>query len=996
MNKKYIKILVALISLNMLFQVSSFAQKPVVVKDASGNPVPNASITIGEGTAPVLTNERGEFTLKIDSRTPVLVEAEGYEPQFITVLPAVGLTDVVLTKASTQMTSKDVVKVPFGSFKKRLIPGAVTSFKPDEILKYDHARDFQEIINGKIPGFFGSLDNRGLGAPLVIVDGVPRSGLDYNLQQIEQITVSKDLLTSMLYGGQANNGIIYITTKRGEPLKKNLKFTIQSGMNKAISYPDFLSSSDYMTLYNEALANDGLSAKYLQADIDANASGVNPTRYPNQDYYNSTYLKNFSSYNNVVAETGGGNEVAQYYLNIGWNRVSGMLKPGEGGDEKKDRINVRGNVDYKLNEVMKIRFDAAVIFNIINQPRYTTEGTDFWTLSSTLYPNSAQALIPVSLLKDQTLLGAAKIIDGKYILGGTSEYLTNIYGELTKNGPTQINSRLLEMNVGLDFDLKSITEGLSASVFFTYDLQNVFRTDIPNSYAVYVPTYDATGDTINSWKKSNVDSKVNTMNLSDVSFSRRSGLYGKVDYHKASGDNEVNITGLGYYDSYSLEGIIQPLKHVNIGLRANYSFKQKYIVELGGLVNGSIKLSETSKWGISPGIGLGWIASEEGFLQGNSLINYLKVRANLTLTKNDETLNVYFPGQDFYTKSTTFYYNNGFGSTGNYNSAYLINLGNPNLGFERRLNYNIGFESFLLDSKLGVEGSYFYYKTSDIITKRTNTLPVYFGSYYFENYGSNQNQGVELGINYTQNVGDVAVRFGTNFVYAVPKTLVIDDLNYPEDYRKAAGKPTDAMFGFVALGLFKDQTEIDNYIPQTFGTVKPGDIKYEDLNGDNVIDDLDQKMIGNSHSRIAYSFDLTLKYKSFEFFALATGQSGTSTYFNNPYYWVYGTRKYSEVVMNRWTPATAATATYPRLTTASNDNNFRNSTYWLYKNNWFTLQTAQLTYSLPEKISGIKEARFFVRGNNLMTISRIKDKSQLNIGTTPQTRFYSLGISIML
>jgi TonB-linked SusC/RagA family outer membrane protein len=990
MNKKYIKILVALISLNLLFQVSSFGQKAVVVKDESGNPVPGVSITIGEGSAPIFTNQSGEFPLKIDSRTPILIEAAGYEPQIVTAYPAVELASVVLTKASIQMSSKDAVRIPFGSFKKRQIPGAVTSFNPDEIIKYDRAKDFQELISGKIPGFFGSADNRGLGAPLVVVDGVPRSGLDYNLQQIEQITVSKDLLTSMLYGGQANNGVIYITTKRGQPLKKNLNFTLESGMNKAISYPKFLNSSQYMTLYNEALRNDGLTEKYLQADIDANASGSDPIHYPNQDYYNSTFLKNFSSYSNVVGEASGGNDVAQYYLNIGWNRMTGILKPGEGGDEKKDRINVRGNVDYKLNEVLKLRFDAAVIFNIINQPRYTIAGTDFWTLSSTLYPNSAAALIPASLMLDETLLGAAKLVDGKYLLGGTSEYLTNIYGELTKNGPTQINNRLLEMNVGLDFDLKSITEGLSASLFFTYDLQNIFRTDIPNSYAVYQPIY--IGNTIDSWKKSNVDAKVNTMNLSDVTFARRNGLYGKVDYHKVSGDHELTLNSFGYYDQLSMEGILQPLKHVNIGLRANYNFRQKYIVELAGLVNGSIKLSESDKWGFAPGIGLGWIASEEDFLKGNSFVDYLKVRANLALTNNDELLTVYFPGHDFYTASSVFSYNNAAGS----NTSYLLNLGNPNLRFEKRLNYNFGFEGLMLDRKLGVEASYFYYKTYDVITKRVNYIPTYFGSTFYENYGSYKNQGVELGLSYTENAGDVTVRFGTNFVYSVPKTLVIDELNYPEDYRKATGKPSDAMFGFVALGLFKDQTEINNYYPQTFGTVKPGDIKYEDLNGDKVIDDLDQKMIGNSHSRIEYSFNLSLKYKAFELFALATGQTGMSTYFNNPYYWVYGARKYSDVVLNRWTSATSATATYPRLTTLPNENNFRNSTYWLYKNNWFTLQTAQLSYTLPVKIARIKEARFFLRGNNLMTISKIKDKSQLNIGTAPQTRFYSLGISIML
>lgn len=990
MNKKNIKFIVAFICLNILFQMASFAQQTVVVKDANGNPVQGVSVTIGEGSKPVLTNERGEFLLKLDARTSVLFEAEGFDPQIVIAYPAIEMEPVVMIKPSFQMGSKDVVKVPFGSFKKRQIPGAVTAINTDDIVKFDQSIDFSEAILGRIPGFFGSADNRGLGAPLVVVDGVPRTGMEYNIQMIDQISVEKDLLGSMLYGGQANNGVIYITTKRGAPLKKSLNFNVTSGVKKAISYPSFLSSGDYMTLYNEALANDGLAPKYLQSDIDATKAGQDPVRWPDEDYYNSTYLKDLSSYFNLVGEASGGNEVAQYYLNVGWARNTSMLKLGEGGDEKYDRINVRGNVDYRLNKVMKIRFDAGVVFNLFNQPRYTTAGTDFWTLSATLFPNSAPVLIPASLMEDEAMLGAAKLVDGQYLLGGTSEYLTNMYGELTRNGPQKINNRLLEMNIGLDFDLKTITEGLTASIFFTYDLQNIFRTDILNSYAVYKPTYAA--DTIQSWSKYNVDVKVNNQTLSDVSFLRKNGIYGKIDYHRQFGDHEITANTFGYFDQYALEGVRQPAKHLNFALRANYNYKEKYIAELSGVLMGSTKLNETEKWGFAPGLGLGWVASEEDFLNGSSFVNYLKVRANVAVTNNDESLTSYFPGHDIYTVGTLFPYNNGAAS----NSGYLLSLGNKNLGFEKRLNYNVGFDAFLMNSKLGIEGSYFYYKTYDVITKRTNYLPAYYGSYYFENYGSYQNQGVELGLNYTMNLGDVKVRVGSNFVYSVPKTLLIDELDYPDEYRKATGKPTDAMFGYVALGLFSDQTDINNSDPQTFGTVKPGDIKYEDLNGDNVIDDLDQKMIGNSHSRVEYSFNLSIKYKAFEFYALGTGQSGLDSYFNNPYYWVYGSRKYSEVVMDRWTPATAATAAYPRLTTLPNDNNFRNSTYWLYKNDWFTLQTAQLTYTLHTNISGIKEARFFVRGNNLFTVSKIKDKTQLNIGTAPQTRFYSLGISIML
>ena len=226
---------------------------------------------------------------------------------------------------------------------------------------------------------------------------------------------------------------------------------------------------------------------------------------------------------------------------------------------------------------------------------------------------------------------------------------------------------------------------------------------------------------------------------------------------------------------------------------------------------------------------------------------------------------------------------------------------------------------------------------------------------------------------------------------------VYDALLYEESYRKITGKASDAMFGLVALGLFKDQAEINNYnAVQTFGSVQPGDIKYQDLNMDGKIDDADQTIIGNSWARIEIGLNLKIEYKAFELFALGTGQSGEERYFNNAYYWVYGDRKYSKVVLDRWTTSTSSTATYPRLSSSSNANNFRNSTFWLYETNWFTLRTAQLTYTLPGRdFAGLQEARFFLRGSNLATISKTKDKTQLNVGTQPQMRSFSLGLSLL-
>ncbi len=254
-----------------------------------------------------------------------------------------------------------------------------------------------------------------------------------------------------------------------------------------------------------------------------------------------------------------------------------------------------------------------------------------------------------------------------------------------------------------------------------------------------------------------------------------------------------------------------------------------------------------------------------------------------------------------------------------------------------------------------------------------------------------------MGLNYNMSFGDLAVSIGGNLLYSVPKVLATDELNYEESYRKITGKATDSMFGLVALGLFKDQTEINNYSAfQTFGAVQPGDIKYQDLNMDGKIDDTDQTIIGNSWARMEIGFNLKIEYKAFELFALGTGQSGEERFYNNAYYWVYGDRKYSEVVLDRWTPETSATATYPRLSSSSNANNFRNSTFWLYKTNWFTLHTVQLTYAISGKeFAGLQEARFFLRGSNLATISKAKDKIQLNVGTQPQMRSFSLGLNLL-
>jgi TonB-linked SusC/RagA family outer membrane protein len=992
MKKQLYKIIVAVLSLNLLFQVSSWAQSvqnTVVVNDESGNPIRGAIVTVGEGSDAILTNEKGEFMLQVKAKTPVLIEADGFESKLVYAFPPpLGLATVVLIKMPYQMGENDVVSLPFGTLKKRQITGAVSVLNPEQIIKYDQQNSFTGALNGRVPGLFGSSSIRGMENALVVVDGIPREAGDLNLEQIQQITVLKDLSTGMLYGSQANQGIMLITTKRGELLKKTMRINAEYGYNRPVSYPKYLSAPDYMTLFNEALSNDGLTPKYSATEIQNTLNRTDPVRYPDENYYNSTYLKDWSSFYNLVGEASGGNEVAKYYLNLGWNHNNSLLKLGEGGKEKNDRLNLRGNVNYRLTDNINIKFDGSVVITFQNGPRYLS--SDFWALSSVLKPDYSPVLIPSELMKDQSLLGAAKLIDDKYLLGGTSEYPYNIYGEMTKSGSRNVMNRLFQMNTGLDFDFNFITQGLTGGAYLAFDMYNQFSTVLQNTYAVYRPVY--AGDTINSIIKYGQDVKQTDKVVNDVSFYRRVGIYGTLNYNRIFNNiHEINAVALGYRDTYNTEDVLEPAKHLHFGLRINYSYRNKYIAELTGVLAGSGKLFESNRYAFSPGVGLGWILSEENFLKSNSLINYLKIRANWATNYTDEGINYFLYKSSWYSQGSVFNY-----AQGTYNNyARSANTGNTSLTWEKQMELNFGFESLLLNNKLGVEGSYFYRKESDLLSQRLNYYPVYFSGDPYENYGSNQTQGLEFGLNFTTNLGKFKVKLGSNLVYSVPKALKVDELNYKETeaYLKHQGKPTDAMFGYVALGLFTDQNDINTNPVQTFGLVRPGDIKYMDLNSDGVIDDRDQMMIGNSKSRIGYGINLSIKYKAFELFVLATGQDGGNVYYKNDYYWVSGNLKYSAVVLDRWTPETAATASYPRLSSTTNSNNFRNSTFWLDDNNWFTLHTTQLTYTLPVSIGALKEIRFFLRGYNLATFSKIKDKLDLNIGSAPKTRDFSFGLT---
>jgi TonB-linked SusC/RagA family outer membrane protein len=1023
MMKRYIFNFILLIGIVISAATTAHAQAEVAgdavqgkVTDLAGSPIAGAKIFFDSGSKLTITDENGDFKMTSNPSETVLVEAKGYETVKTDGRTLSGSAGVKMTKNPIGLKSADQIQVPFGSMYSRQLTGAVTSIDVEETMKSDYSQNVKNVVNGRVPGFYGTVNSRsnqdittGLvnagGNTVTVVDGIPRVDFNLNLSEVETVTVLKDIVTRALYGAQAADAVILITTKRGEAYKREMNFSAETGISTPISYPVFLNSADYMEHYNQALRNDGLPEKYSADAIAKTRSGEDKIKYPDENYYNSTYLRNMGNFTNITGEASGGNSNAQYYLNMGWKHNSGLLQKiwDENYKEGTNTFNVRGNVDYQINSFMKMKIDGIVFYENNSTPRFVNQGNQaqtFYTRASSFLPNYYPVLIDASLLSpDQQ--AAAKLVDGKYVLGGTSEYPVNIYGEMAMNGYNTRTTRILQNNTSLDFDLKGITEGLTARAYLTFDMNNEYSKYLNRTYAVYQPTYkvpDAGGAEELSFTKIGVDQPAETPTINNVGFYRRVAVSGQVNYVRDFNNmHKVNVTGVAYTDFQSVSDSLQDLKSVNLGLRANYMLKNKYVAELGLVTSGSAKLDD-NKWGTSPNIGLAWIVSEEGFLKDSRAINYLKIRANAGSLKTDR-YSAYRQYMSYYTGgANSDIYRYGFSAFSN--SQRTVFAGNPEISWAEKKEISLGFESLLVGEKLHIEATWFNNKMSGIPYRLSNIMPGYVEN-TVENYGEYTDKGVEWGVNYTMNLGKTLLTLGHNGVFSTPTRVKDNVVDYAEPWRKRTGIDSDAIFGledqgFYSTSDFNANGTLVNGIPiPTYGEVKPGDIKYADYNNDGLISDKDEMVIGNSTSRMQYCLYANLKAGNFELFVLGTGQTGAERIFSKPYDWVYADRKYSELVRNSWTEATAATATYPRLSSKNSPNNFRNSTFWLTKDNFFTLHTAQLTYNVPynsAQKAAMKAAQIYLRGTNLFTISDNKERRERNPDTQPQMRYYSIGI----
>lgn len=974
------------------------------IVDETGNPIDGVNVYAPNGVS-TTTDANGSFTIQVPAGESLVIAKDGFDKQAIKLSDLSG--QLILAKSLFLASAKDEVKMGISTKSKRETVGASSSINPTERLTYDNTQWVRDYIQGLLPGVRGSSSIRGLGNALFVIDGViGRDPNILNMDEIEQITVLKDANSIALYGSQAKNGVIVINTKRGEANRKSAKVSVRYGIKDPISLPNYLGSADYMELYNEALINDGNIPYYDAESIENHRSGVNPYRYPDVDLYSNEYLRSMAQTANVVTEFSGGSDKTQYYVNMGWAHDQSLVALNPTANAGQNRFNVRGNIDFRVNKWIKSSVDAVAIISSSK-----TALTNLLNEGAVLKPNAYAPLLPISMMdtaSNPVLAGqvkAAGIYDGM-LLGSSQVLKENApIANVIAGGYNNAVFRSTQFNNSIDFDLDMITEGLSAKTYLSFDFYDGYNVSINNDFRTYEPSWDL--DNINDLTSyGNPDKKDLTENVSTNNFVSRLGFYGLINYDKSiNEDHQINTTVMAYVNSMNSNEVMQVDKNSHAGVQVTYGYKNKLIADFSGAYIHSIKLPEGNRGGFSPTGGLAYILSEEDFISNISFINFLKLKATAGIIKSDLGIGGYYLYSETYSDGAWYNWNDG----GSQNREKDLSQGANNLmTFEERIDMNFGLESFLFNS-LWLEFNYFKSDIDQQLTTLNNQYPSYYNVFRpYNNFNRDSYSGFELGMEYSKKINDLSLNIGGNLMFIETEVVKRDEV-YENDYEFRKGKPVNAIFAHTDDGFYTEsdfsQDQDGNYILNedlpvaAYGAVQPGDIKYVDKNNDGIVNDNDRSNIGLWNNPWTYGLNFKLGYKGLSLYVLGMGQFGgeamKSDNIIENYYWIDGNDKYSEVVLDRWTPATANTATYPRLSSQTNNNNFRTSTFWMYANSFFDIQRAQLTYEFSENICNklkMNNLSVNIAGSNLLRISDNKDIQQLNTIGNPQYRYFTLGL----
>lgn len=1013
--KKLSKLILLVISFCVSFSLN--AQNRTlsgVVTDVNNEPLIGVNVIEKGTTNGTVTNYDGEFEFEATANSTIVFTYIGFQDQEIVWDGRVPL-NITLTE-DTELLD-EVVVVGYGTQRKATITGAISSVGGDELVNIP-TTNLTNSLAGKIPGLVvltrsgepgsdgSTLRIRGantLGdnSPLIVVDGISNRDLQrLDPNDIENITVLKDA-SAAIYGSKAANGVILVTTKRGKTGKPQVRLTYNEGRSTPTVIPESIDAATYLQMLNEIRINNGQTPQYSNEDIENYRKGEDPWLYPNTDWFAETF-KSYAPQRNANISISGGQERLSYFISAGTTFQDAIYKNSATNYKQS---NFRINLDGSLNDYISYGVDFSTLFQNRNYP--TRSAGDIFNMLRRGKPNM-HAYWPNGLN------------------GPDIEYGNNPVVVTTSQTGYDDNKRT-DLLLGANVDIQiPWVEGLSVSSNVAMD--NQYINDKLWQLPWYLYSWDRTSYDENGvpilveGKKGFADPRL-TQSMAE---NRRLTANGLINYETSINDQHnlkmlfgvERITGdFMNFNAYRKNYVSTALDELFAGGdaekdnngsssvearmnyfgRLNYDFNNKYLAEFVWRYDGSYIFPESKRFGFFPGVSLGWVASEEGFWEGlKGTINHLKLRGSWGQTGNDRIeAYQYLASFGYLTGSSNIYVFNG-----NVESKLLqeLRIPNPNVTWEVANQSNIGFEAQLLGGKLDFTADYFYNLRTNILWNRNASVPNSTGlTLPRENIGEVVNQGFEFLISYGDKISDFTYDLSLNLNFNGNEIKFWDETPGVPEYQQSTGRPMNAGLYYQAIGVFNDQADLDSY-PHWDGA-RPGDIIFEDVNGDGEINGLDRvRMEKTDLPTHIGGLNVNLGYKDFYanlFFQWATGAVRYDYFDMQEEAGNYLKRD----VEGRWTEDNP-TAEKPRIWNRyfeywrSNQN-----TYWLQSSDYLRLKNVEIGYNIPKSIThklSMEDIRIYLTGTNLLTFTGIEDFDPETTSPTayPLNKVYNLGVSL--
>lgn len=837
--------------------------------------------------------------------------------------------------------------------------------------------DYQASMNIRGISTFGNA------TPLILVDGIERDMANLTVAEIERVEVLKDAVASAIYGIRGANGVVLITTKRGsQGFKASVNY--KASFDKPFRLPEFVDSYTYAGLLNEALELDGLSPRYSPRELEYFRDGTNPELYPNVDWQNMAY-RDYAMKHQVDFQFKGGSDRFKYYTTVTYANVSGLLNHTDmfslyNSQLSNVQMNVRTNFDVKVTKSTILKLNLLV--RLKEQKRPATAPS---TLVQRLY-DTPSAAFPV-----QTGTGA---------WGSTSVYNYNPIADIADRGTVKAIRRTLLADMTLRQELDFVTPGLYAEVTVAYDNMANYNDQRTRNYSceMVTPVLDAEDNILGCTRQSLGTASELGWNSALNNLEMYSSLYGRIGYDRTFGKHAVDAQLVYEQLARVRNGRNSTMKRQSLYGVVSYDYDSRYNVDAVVNWSGTAVLAKGSRFNVYPAIGLGWTVSNESFLKNNPVITYLKVKSSFGLSGSD--LFAHDLDRQIFGVSGGSYW---FGA----NNTSFTGLKEGNLAVEPLLaeksqKFDAGIELSLL-KQIHVGATYFHEKRSDILVSGGSVISNVIGIGVPQLcQGVVKNRGVELSLNIADRIGKFGYSLSGNFTYAKNKIVENNEGFQPYDYLYKRGQSLNQHYGLITDGFFNSWEEIEQATAvQSFGELRPGDIRYVDQNGDQVINEDDMVRLGYSDlPEIYYGFNIGLSYGGFSIDALFQGVAHRDLYLSTSSLFMplkNNTNISTWYVEDnvRWTPETAATANLPRLTSEANPNNFQKNDIWMCNGNFLKLRNLEIAYTFDKRLLKRLEAKVFLRGTNLFSIDNLKYADPENFGAAyPTMRSYTVGVDI--